>query len=73
VRIMGAKLLDVIALLEDIPSRNVVRGQVGTVVEVLSPGVFEVEFSGDDGGAYAALALSSHQFLVLRHSQVSMA
>jgi hypothetical protein len=73
VRTTDAKLLDVIALLEDMPSENLVRGQVGTVVEVLSPGVFEVEFSGDDGRTYAALALSSHQLLVLHHSQVSMA
>jgi hypothetical protein len=55
---MDAKLLDLIALLEDIPSQNVVRGQVGTVVEALSPGVFEVEFSDDGGRTYAALALS---------------
>ncbi len=38
-------MLDVVALVEDLPERHLVRGQVGTVVEALGPGVFEVEFS----------------------------
>jgi hypothetical protein len=63
---MQPKLLDVV---EDLPARGLVRGQVGTVVELLAPGVFEVEFSGDDGRAYANLALRSDQLLVLRHNQ----
>jgi hypothetical protein len=67
------KLFDVVALLEDLPARGLVRGQVGTVVELLAPGVFEVEFSGDDGRAYANLALRSDQLLVLRHNQFAAA
>lgn len=51
------RLLDVVALLEDIPERGLRRGQVGTVVEELAPGIFEVEFSDDAGQAYAMLAL----------------
>jgi hypothetical protein len=70
---MEPKLLDVVALLEDLPSRGLVRGQVGTVVEILSPGVFEVEFSGDDGRSYATLALRSNQLLVLHHKQFAAA
>jgi hypothetical protein len=38
------KLLDVVALLGDKPEEGLVAGQVGTVVEILGPGVFEVEF-----------------------------
>lgn len=34
------RLLDVVALTEDRPERGVRRGQVGTVVELLDPGVF---------------------------------
>ena len=61
----GIKLLDVVALTEDLPDRKLRRGQVGTVVELLDPGVFEVEFTDNDGRAYASLALKESQLLVL--------
>ena len=61
------KLLDVVALLEDIPNHGLRRGQVGTVVEELAPGVFEVEFSDDTGRTYALLALCSGQMIVLHY------
>jgi hypothetical protein len=70
---MQPELLDVVALLEDLPSRDLVRGQVGTIVEDLAPGVFEVEFSDDSGRTYASLALRSDQLLVLRHNQFAAA
>ena len=57
--------LDVVALTHDLPSERLVRGQVGTVVELLSPGVFEVEFSDDAGKTYAMLPLSADLLLVL--------
>ncbi len=43
------ELLDVVALVTDMPSRGLRRGQVGTVVELLESGVFEVEFCNDNG------------------------
>jgi hypothetical protein len=61
----GIKLLDVVALTEDLPHRKLYRGQVGTVVELLDAGVFEVEFTDNDGRAYASLALKEKQLLVL--------
>lgn len=67
-RRMQSKLLDVVALLDDLPSRGIVRGQVGTIVEDLAEGVFEVEFSDDNGRTYATLALRSDQLLVVRHN-----
>ena len=60
--------LDTVALLEDLPQRNLGRGEVGTVVEILAPEVFEVEFSDDDGQTYAQLALRSEQIVAL-HNQ----
>jgi hypothetical protein len=60
------KLLDVVALLVDIPSEDLVRGQVGTVVELLD-GAYEVEFCDDDGRTYALLALTPEQLLLLHH------
>ncbi|MDQ2946004.1 MAG: DUF4926 domain-containing protein [Acidobacteriota bacterium] len=59
--------LSVVALLEDVPNQRLVRGQVGTVVESLGPGVYEVEFSDDDGRTYASLALRTDQFMRLLH------
>jgi hypothetical protein len=62
------QLLDVVALIEDLPDRGLCRGQVGTVVEFLAPDAVEVEFTDDDGRAYASLALRSSQIMVLHYS-----
>ncbi len=61
------RLLDVVALTVDLPDKGLLRGQVGTVVETLSPDIFEVEFSDDQGHAYAQLALPERQLLVLHY------
>lgn len=59
---------DTVALLEDLPERKLKCGEVGTVVEKLGPGVFEVEFCDDHGHTYAELALRGDQLVVL-HNQ----
>ncbi len=61
------KLLDVVALTKDMPSHKLTRGQVGTVVERLAPDVFEVEFSDNEGRAFAELAVKADQLLVLHY------
>ena len=61
----------VVALLEDLPARSLQRGQVGTVVETLAPDVFEVEFSDNEGRAYATCPLRSSQLMVLHHELAS--
>lgn len=63
----SAKLLDVIALLEDKPALGLACGQVGTIVEVLAPGVFEVEFCNSEGRTLGFAELRRNEFLVLRH------
>jgi hypothetical protein len=67
------KILDVVALTEDLPGQGLQRGQVGTVVEVLAPGVFEVEFSDDEGRTYAELALHADQLMVLHYEPIRAA
>ncbi len=67
------RVLDVVALLEDLPERNLSRGQVGTVVEQLAPDVFEIEFSDNEGRTYAMLALRAKQLMVLHHQPVQVA
>ena len=59
------KLLDVVALLEDLPELNLYRGQVGTIVEVYEPGIFEVEFSDTNGRAYAIETVKEEQLMLL--------
>ena len=61
------QLHDVVALLVDLPERSLRRGQVGTVVEMLAPGMYEVEFSDDEGRTYATLGLRGDQFMVLHY------
>ena len=64
------KLLDAVALLEDIQAEDglLKRGEVGAVVEMLAPDVYEVEFCDDQGRAYAFASLRGVQLLVL-HNQ----
>jgi hypothetical protein len=62
-----AKLLDVVALLEDQSTCKLVSGQVGTIVEVLAPDVFEVEFLDSEGRTLGFAELKRADFLVLRH------
>lgn len=61
------KLLDVVALTQELPERELSLGQVGTVVELLAPDVYEVEFSDNDGRTFAELALRADQLLVLHY------
>ncbi|MDZ7843043.1 MAG: DUF4926 domain-containing protein [Gammaproteobacteria bacterium] len=60
------RLLDVVALLSDLPEHDLVRGQVGTIVELLD-GAYEVEFSDDEGRTYPELAIEPNKLLVLHH------
>lgn len=61
------KLLDVVALLDDKPAENLVSGQVGTVIEVLAPDVFEVEFLDSNGHTIGLIELNRSDLLVLKH------
>lgn len=59
------KVLDVVALTEDVPKQGLRRGEVGTVVEQWKDGAFEVEFSDDSGEAYAFAPLTAAQLMKL--------
>ncbi|MGD9769240.1 MAG: DUF4926 domain-containing protein [Pseudolabrys sp.] len=60
-------MLDVVALLADIPAQNVSRGQVGTVVETLDDETVLVEFSDDRGVAYAVAPCPTAGLLLLHY------
>ena len=65
------KMLEVVALLVALPNRGLMAGQVGTVVEILDDGVFEVELCDNDGRTYPTLALRADQLMVLHYSPVA--
>ena len=65
------KLLDVVALNEDLWDRGLVIGQVGTVVEFLDDGVFEVEVCDNNGQTYETLALRADQLMALHYTPVA--
>jgi hypothetical protein len=60
-------VLDVVALLSDQPGERLARGQVGTVVELLDERTVLVEFSDDDGRAYAIAPCPRTELLVLHY------
>ena len=60
-------LLDVVALLTDVPAQRLARGQVGTVVEGIDNETFLVEFSDDQGCAYAITPCRQANLLVLHY------
>lgn len=61
------ELLSEVAVLHDMPEKGLVRGQVGTVVELLAPSVAEVEFSDDQGRTYAMASLRAEEVIRLHH------
>ncbi len=65
------KLLDVVALTQDVPEHNLKRGEVGTVVEILANGeAYEVEFSDDNGQMYKCLSFPASQLRVLHQEPI---
>lgn len=61
-------LLDVVALTEALPQKQLLAGQVGTVVELLGRDTYEVEFSDDEGNTYEQCAIQGDKILPLHFS-----
>ena len=61
----SSSLLSSVALLTDLPERGLFRGQVGVIVETLDDATALVEFSDDQGRAYAMAPCSLDALLVL--------
>lgn len=64
--------LDVVALLNELPQQNLLRGQIGTVIEKYTETDFEVEFS-DNGGKTIAMVLLNTEDIMLLHNQLEIA
>lgn len=63
------KLLDVVALTQNLPELGLHKGQVGTIIEIYEPTVFEVEFVDLKGKTYAVETLNAGQLMQLYHYQ----
>jgi hypothetical protein len=61
------ELLDVIALIEDLPEEGLQTGQVGTVVEVLDEETYEVEFVDKEGTTYAQCPVPETKLMRLQY------
>jgi hypothetical protein len=59
--------LHAVALLTDRPEQRLARGQVGTIVEELDEATLLVEFSDDEGQAYAIVPCPRADLLVLHY------
>lgn len=57
------KLMDVVALLRDVPSHGLKPGQVGTVVDRYKSGRLEVEFADQNGQTFAMVTLPTSALL----------
>ena len=64
---LASASLDVVALLADKLANGLARGQVGTVVEQLDSETALVEFSDDDGRAYALVPCKWSELIVLHY------
>jgi hypothetical protein len=64
--------LDVVALLSDLATQWLARGQVGTIVEHLDDATMLVEFSDDQGHAYALAPCPRTELLVLHYVPSSL-
>jgi len=68
------KLLDVVALTQDMPEYHLRRGQVGTIVEVFQNGkAFEVEFSDLQGRTYQSIGIEPSKLMVLQYEPEAIA
>jgi hypothetical protein len=64
----GPLMLDVVALLADLPVKGLVRGQVGTVIESLDAATSLVEFCDELGKAHAVAPCPRSELLVLHYA-----
>ena len=67
------RLLDAVALTDDLPEHGLVRGQVGTVVEELLPDAFEIELSDDQGRVYGSAGIPRDKLIVLHYQPIEPA
>lgn len=66
-------ILDVVATTKSFSENNLHTGQVGTIVEILAEGVYEVEFSDKNGRAISECAMKESDLLLLHYDALKAA
>ncbi len=61
------RLLDVVALLKNVPEKKLKKGQVGTIVEILENAHYEVEFCNNKGESFALFAVAEKDLMLLHY------
>lgn len=61
------RLLDVVALLKNVPEKKLKKGQVGTIVEILGNNHYEVEFCNNKGETLALIAIAEKELMLLHY------
>lgn len=64
------QLLDVVALLHDLPAEKLRKGSLGTIVEVFKDKSFLIEFADLNGVTYAMPVLSEEHILKIHQEPV---
>ncbi|KAB7730939.1 DUF4926 domain-containing protein [Rudanella paleaurantiibacter] len=64
------ELLDVVAVLHDLPAEKLRKGSLGTIVELFDNQTFLVEFADPDGVPYAMPILAQDQVLKIYQTPV---
>ena len=64
------KTLDTVALLTDIVEHGLVKGQVGTIVELLGDNTYEVEFADKQGRTLSTIAVNAKDLMLLHFESV---
>ena len=59
------KLFDVVMLVADLPEYGLMKGAVGTLLEIYGDGDCEIEFANAEGETLALLALMPDQFDII--------
>jgi len=59
------QVLDVVVIVRDLPKFSLTAGEVGTVVDIISRDVYEVEFCDEEGQTYGMFALHTGDLLPL--------
>ena len=65
------EILDVVALLKEIPEKKLKKGQVGTIVEILGKNVYEIEFCNKNGVTIASISVKKEDTLLLYYDLVA--
>ncbi len=64
------ELLDVVVLTKALPALNLRRGELGTIIEILSDDVFLVEFADTKGITYSMPTLHANDLMKIYYEPV---